>query len=284
MPSDDTPAAEEQAAHADAGPTGTGGPLPVLATVLAAYHFIGEHLVAFVGVATLVGVVQYLLISQSPLSSGGTDFSPRDVALHWTFILAWVGFSSVVYAVAGVRWCRGLLLGERQPQFLAPIGGREARFAFCIALFIVVLQLLYLLLGGLRFAVTDWAEQRLMLPRDISWTGVVLAARVLATALLFLAFPAIAMDVGRPLGHSIRMACRVFWSLFAVYLLGLIPWTLLDRLSFRVLLLLVDIEKLRIASSMLDAWTMTCTIALAATAYRILAHRDKQMRTAAVFE
>lgn len=162
-----------------------------------------------------------------------------------------------------------------------------------MALYIVVLPLLYIPLDSLRFAITDWAERRLLLPPNISWTAIGVAVRILVTALPFLAFPAIAVDAGRPLRQGVPMACRDFWPLAAVYLLGLIPWTLFYKLGLSVLVLLVgvdgvmilvDVERLKIASAILEAWTVTCTIALAAAAYRTLAGRETQLRTAAVFE
>jgi hypothetical protein len=82
MPSDGRPSAEEHAADADAESGGAGDRLPILATVFAAYRFIGEHIVGFIGVAALVGVVQYLLISQQLSFPATADFWPRDLTLH----------------------------------------------------------------------------------------------------------------------------------------------------------------------------------------------------------
>ena len=287
MPSDTMPAADDQAPDADAGATASGNRLPVLAVVLAAYRFIGEHLGAFIGVATLVGVGNYLLLSQSPLSSGSADFSPRDFARHWIVLLGALGFASAVYAVAGVRWCRAFIMGER-PRYFAPPGGREVRFALCVTLLVMVLALFetirLLFASNVPFAVTDWVEQRFFLPPDTLWTGTVLILQVAAKALLCLTLPGIAMDAVRPLGRAMGMARSDFRALFAVYLLGLIPWAVVQILSFKLLVLRIDIERLQVAVSIMDAWIMTCTIALAAAAYRALTDRHAQQRIAAVFE
>jgi hypothetical protein len=288
MPSDTMPTEAEPAPDADANAAEIRGRLPVLATLVVAYRFIGERFIAFAGIATVVGVGNYLLYSQSPLSPGAAVFSLREVALHWIILLASLGFASIVYAVAGVRWCRVILLGERPPRYVALPGSREVRFALGIALLAVVLALpglMHLLLATrVPFAVTDWVEQRLFLSPDILGIGIILALQIAAMALLCLALPAIAMDGSRPLEHGVRMGVRDFRPLFAVYLVGLIPWSLLKTLGFTVLAFRIDIERLAVAGSILDAWMMVCTIALAAASFRSLADHHAQLRIAGVFE
>jgi hypothetical protein len=107
---------------------------------------------------------------------------------------------------------------------------------------------------------------------------------VLAVALLYFTFPAIALEIRRPLEHGIGMARGGLPRLFLVYLIGLVPWFALDKVGMRALLFHVDTDRLLFAGILLNMWIMTCTLALAGAAYRELLRCESFNRVSIAFE
>src|SRR5262249_24016815 len=166
-------------------------------------------------------------------------------------------------------------------------GTRELQFA-------VAMMLFYLLLSvPLEFSQTSWGrsalyvadrlEQSTGYPSDLFWPTVAFLWRVLATAWLFFAFPAIALAVRHPLAHRMRAARPILPSLLLIYLIRLTPSVALDKLAVRALILEIDMERLVFARVILNTWIMTCTLALAGAAYGELISRETARRLFADF-
>lgn len=265
--------------------------LPVLPTILFAYRFIGEHLVAFIAVAAVVGVIQVSILSQT---SWALDSVSPEIALSLSGIAALL-FASIVYAFAGVRWCRGIVLGHNRrsrPQF----NPRVLQFAIGMFLFLMLLNELAMFsrpdANELASGIDRWVERRLSLTGHYFWPIALSLIRVLVASLVFLSLAAIATDASRPVGRGATMALRNLASVYVVFFLGLAPWMLLQGVALIPLLAvaIVGLEALAtyqsvwILVAILNAWITTTSIALGASAYRTLSQADSRAEAADVFD
>ena len=242
---------------------------PIFRTILAGYRIVGENLISFIAVTTFLAAVHFSLMKVSPIFLEFSNLSIRDAALQFVLGLASTVCTSVVLGIAGVRWFRRILLDERRQRF-SWFGPREIQFAVCLFLFYLVLTA--------TVAITTF-----YLP-DLGGPTVMFLWHVLAVTLLFFTFPAIALEIRRPLEHSLRVARRAFPRLFLFYLIGLVPWFALDKVGVRALLFHVDTDRLFFAGIVLNTWTTTCTFALAGAAYREIAKRELNNRLSVDFE
>jgi hypothetical protein len=260
--------------------------LPVLQTILAGYRFVGEHFVSFALVTISLATVHFSLMRLSPLVNPLAHISIRTGLLHVAVAVASMVVSSVVFAIVGVGWYRRTLAGERRRS--SWFGPRELQFAVAMVLFYFVLSV-----PG-ELSQTGWGrsamhmayrlEQSTGYPSDFFWPTIIFLWRVLATALLFFTFPAIALDIRQPLAHGIRTARRILPNLLLIYLIGLVPWFALDKFGIRALILEVDVERLVFAGMILNTWITACTFALAGAAYVEIVSRETSRRLSADFE
>ena len=190
--------------------------LPLFNTLLAGYRSVGEHFLSFALVAILAAGVRFIFPKLLSAAGSPALFIPRGL-LHYAAIPAGMVFPSVVLAVFGTSWYRRLLIGQRRPLRFGP---QEARFAVVMILFSLVL---FAPIEGARLdpdqSVRDRLAQLTGYPPELVWPTIAFLWRVLATALLFFTFPAIALDVQRPLamrrtrrGARCRACCSSIWS------------------------------------------------------------------------
>jgi hypothetical protein len=258
--------------------------LPLFNTIIASYRFVGEHLLSFVLVATLAASVHFIFLKLAPSTGSPALFTLREF-LHSAAVLAGMVFASAVFATFGTGWYRRQLMGQRRRLRFGP---QEARFTVVIALFYLVLlaptEVSRLDSGRSVMNIVDRLEQLTGYPAWLVWPTITFFWRVLATAVMFFAFPAIALDVRRPLAHAMTAARRAAPSLALFYLVGLVPWFALDMVGVRVLIDEVDPERLLFARLILSSWMMACTFALAGAAYKELAERRTAHRLSAAFD
>jgi hypothetical protein len=262
--------------------------LPLFAMIIAGYRFVGEHLLSFAFAAILVACIQFIRLKLE--SAASSLASPTSSALLYSaVILAGMVFSSAVFAVFGTGWYRRQLLGRRRPPRFGP---QELRFAVAMILFYLVLTVPAELswLDSDRTVMTDRLEELTGYPAWLVWPTIDFLWRVSATALLFFAFPAIALDVPRPLAHAMNQARRALPTLLLFYLIGLVPWFALDRFGVRALVDLgplldeVNLDRMVFARMILTAWMTVCTLALAGAAYKEIAERGTADRLSAAFD
>lgn len=260
--------------------------LPVLQTVFAGYRLVGEYFVSLALATIVIASVHFSLMGLLSWDVANSQAIMRRLLLYIALAVSSMAFASVVFAVVGVGWYHRTLAGEQRRS--SWFGPRELQFAVALLLFYLVLSV------PIEVTQTTWGrrvwylayrlEEATGYPSDLFWPTVTFLWRVLATAGLFFALPAIALDVREPLAHGIRTARPILPSLLLIYLIGLGPWFVLDRLGIRVLLLEIDVERLAFARVILNAWMMTCTLALAGAAYGERISRETARRLSADFE
>jgi hypothetical protein len=270
--------------------------LPVLPTVFDAYRFIGEHLVTFIAVAALVAVGDFLMWSLLPSVPVYSD--PPLPVVQAAIGIAPLLLASIIYAFVGIRWCRGIVLG-RDRGSRRGLNASVIQFAVGMVLFGLLLEVLAALpaldASEPKLAIGDWVERELLLPAYFFWQIALALLGVLATSLLFPGLTAIAMGVNRPLRHGAALAWHNLRFVYAVFLVGLLPWMVLQGLELIPWLavemarldampLQVTLEPFLILGLTLDAWITTTSIALGASAYRTLAHTNPSAETAEVFD
>lgn len=287
MPIETTPEAEQRIvdeADIEAAPPDR---LPVFQTVLAGYRIVAENLISFVAIAISLAAVHFSLMQASPLFVGVSKASVRDVLLHFALALTSIVCASVVLAIVCIRWYRRLLLDERRHRS-AWFGPRENQFAVYLFLFYLVLAVPGAISqsawGEIGTLLAYRLEQGIGYPVALFWPTVIVLWNVLAVTWLFFTFPGIALEIRGPLEHGMRVARRAFPSLFLVYLIGLIPWLALEKLGIPALIFHVDAERLMFAATILNLWTMICSIALAGAAYREITKRELLDRLSIDFE
>ena len=220
----------------------------------------------------------------SPFFLEFSNLSIRDAALQFVLGLASTVCASVVFGIAGVRWFRRILLDERR-QRISWFGPREIQFAVCLFLFYLVLTATSAITPFyLRDVGAYLLHQSVGDSPGLLGPTVMFLWHVLAVTLLFFTFPAIALEIRRPLEHSLRVARRAFPRLFLFYLIGLVPWFALVKLGVPALLFHVDTDRLFFTGIVLNTWTMTFTFALAGAAYREIAKRELNNRLSVDFE
>jgi hypothetical protein len=296
MTSQSTPESEPPATDEfDLDPPAT-NVLPVLPTVFGAYRFIGEHLVVFIGVAALVGVGDFLMWSLLPSVPVHSNLPLPVVQIAMG--IAPLLLASIIYAFVGIRWCRGIVLG-RDRGSRRGFNASVIQFAVGMVLFGLLLEVLAALpaldASEPKLAIGDWVERELLLPAYRFWQIALALLEILATSLLFPGLTAIAMGVNRPLRHGVAMAWQNLRFVYAVVLVGLVPWMVLQGLELipwlAVEMARLDatpfqaaLEPFLILGLTLDAWITTTSIALGASAYRTLAQTDPSAETAKVFD
>jgi hypothetical protein len=248
--------------------------LPIFRTILAGYRIVAENLISFTAVTIFLAAVHFSLMKASPLLLGAAKLSMRDAVLQSLLGLVSIVCASIVFGIAGVRWYRRILLDERRQGF-PWFGSREVQFAVCMLLFYFVLTV------PTAITPSRWQEigaylldQRMGYPVDLFGPTVGFLWHVVMVALLFFAFPAIALEIARPLEHGMRVARHAFPNLFLVYLIGLVPWFALDKLGMRALLFHIDTDRLFFVGIVLNMWITICTFALAGAAYREITQRE----------
>jgi hypothetical protein len=284
MPIETTPEAERRVADDADNDVETPARFPIFRTILAGYRIVGENFISFIAVTVILAAVHFGLMKVSPFVRGTGELSIRDGVLQLALGLASTILTSAVFGIAGVRWYRRILLDERRQRFTR-FGQRELQFAVCMFLFYLVLT------AAAAITPAYWREigayllhQSFGYSLELFGPTVMFLWHVLAVALFFFTFPAIAVDVGRPLEQSLRLARHALPRLILFYLIGLVPWIALDKFGGRALLFHIDTDRLFFAAIALNTWTTTCSFALAAAAYREIAGRQLHHRLVADFE
>ena len=284
MPIETTPEAELRLVDDSGIEARSPNRFPIFSTILAGYRIVGENLISFTAVTIFLAAVHFSLMKASPLLAGSSKLSMSDGVLQFALGFASTICASIVFGIAGVRWYRRILLDERRQRF-PWFGSREIRFAVCMLLFYLTLTP-----PGV-IAPFHWREiGAFLLGQPIGYSvelfgpTIMFLWHVLAIALLFFTFPAIALEIQRPLEQGMRMARGALPSLFLVYLIGLVPWFALDKIGIRALLYQVDTDRLLFAGIVLNVWIMTFTLALAGAAYCELLRRESLNRVSTAFE
>ena len=206
--------------------------LPVFATVATAYRFLLREIATVIRLAwfpfLVVAIVQYFAAEAmlDGLAVDGAATAGQTIASPYDFV-EWI-VQVVVLAIVGVSLYRLILFGDRKPgQYIAFAFGRSE------VLFIVLQVIVFagFLLVGLAWAIafgnpevalTGWSAAS---PILIVVLNVVVLVYLLTR--FSLVYPIVLAENRLDFLRSLEMTRGQFWRLLAVFVLGLLPLTLL---------------------------------------------------------
>jgi len=194
----------------------------------------------------------------------------------------------------GVRWCQRIVLRWEPPGWPATIGRRECLFgltAFGIGLVLIEVNMITGPGALAGHSLMAWLSINCGLPAAWYSPTIRFLWHVLADSLWCLLLPAIAVGAANPLRQGMSLVRNNFARLFAIFLIGKLPWLGLSVIGLTPLLLATagpQSHAAHLAWIMVDGILHFCrtslTIVLAAAAYRELVQSQDIRRIAAVFE